>query len=60
MTVRREIAELRRETNAQRTGDWLRRLRGACPAVPRTGTGAKKKGASPQLRIRDGSRSSHE
>ena len=27
MTVRREIAELRRETGARRPGDWLRRLR---------------------------------
>jgi hypothetical protein len=47
MTVRREIAEPRRETGARRPGDWLRRLR-RCLSRSQTGTGAKKKGANPQ------------
>ena len=29
-------------------GDWLRHLRRCCPIDLRTGTGAKKNGASPQ------------
>ena len=51
MTVRREIAEPRCETSARRPGDWLRwlrRLRRCLSRAPQTGTGAKKKGASPQ------------
>jgi hypothetical protein len=53
MTVRREIVEPRRETSARRAGDWLRRLRSACPVAPLTGTGAGKKGASPQQYVED-------
>ena len=48
MTVRREIAEPRRETGARSLGTGSAVCGGACPAAPQTGTGAKKKGASPQ------------
>ena len=47
MTVRREIAEARRETSARSPGDWPCRLRRCCPAL-QIETGAKMKGASPQ------------
>jgi len=48
MTVRREIAEPRRETGARSLGTGSAVCGGACPAAPQMGTGAKKKGASPQ------------
>jgi hypothetical protein len=48
MTVRREIAEPRRETGVRRSGDWLRRLRRCLSRCVQTGTGANMKGASPQ------------
>ena len=48
MTVRCEIAESRRETGARSQGTGSDVCGGACPAAPQMGTGAKKKGASPQ------------
>ena len=45
MTVRREIAEPRRETGARSPGDWLRHLR---QCLSRSQNGDRQKGASPQ------------
>jgi hypothetical protein len=36
------------ETSARRPGDWLAVFGDASPVAPQTGTGAKKKDASPQ------------
>ena len=47
MTVRREIAEPHRETSARSSRDCSDVCGGACPAA-QTGTGANKKGDSPQ------------
>ena len=47
MTVRHEIVESPSETGARSPGDWLRRL-WRCLSRFGTGTGARKKGASPQ------------
>jgi hypothetical protein len=48
MTVRREIAQSRARParGGQRTGSVV--FGNASPVAPQTGTGAKKKGASPQ------------
>ena len=43
-----ETVETPSETGARSLGDWLRRLRRCLSRYFRTGTGAKKKGASPQ------------
>ena len=43
MTVRREIAEPRRETGARSLGDWLRRLR-RCLSRSQDGDRRKKEG----------------
>jgi hypothetical protein len=51
MRVRDETAETASETGARRLGDWLRRLRRCLSRCFRTGTGAKKKGASPQQHV---------
>ena len=39
--------EARRGFSQVRPWNWLRRLRRCCPVASQTGTGAKKKGASP-------------
>jgi hypothetical protein len=48
MKVRRESVQMRRETGTRRQGTSSAVYGGACPAAPQPGTGAKKKGASPQ------------
>ena len=47
MKVRRESVQTRSETGTRRQGTGSAVCGSACPA-PQTGTGAKKKGASPQ------------
>lgn len=37
--------------SARSLGDWLRRCGGASPVTLRTGTGARKKGASPHKNV---------
>ena len=48
MTVRREIAEPRRETGARRPEDWLCRLRQCLSRFQDGNRRQSKKGASPQ------------
>ncbi|MEO6306350.1 MAG: hypothetical protein ABIP43_00490 [Nitrospiraceae bacterium] len=52
MKIRRERVQTRSETGTRRPGTGSAVYGSACPA-PRTGTGTKKKGASPQLYVEE-------
>jgi hypothetical protein len=52
MTIRRESVQTRSETGTRRQGTGPAVCGSACPA-PQTGTGAEKKGASPQQYVEE-------